>query len=137
MYTTDLKENAEISSVYNSAKDDSTRASNFSLSKTSMFLNKNGELNIIAKFTMIAGAGYNYKPVNIENIKRNSKPLFEGAIVAENSTTPVINSDLNKTSETSNETINSIMNTVENDNTNTSNLVVPGNTTNTTNTINP
>ena len=136
LYYKGIKDNTEIASIYNSAKDDSTKASNFSLSKTSLFLNKNGELNIIAKFITIAGAGYNYKPVNIENIKKNNKPLFEKVGFTDDTQIPVNENDSNTTSDNLNKALNSTSNTLENENitTNTTNTLI---TENTTNIVNP
>lgn len=134
LYYKGIQDNAEISAIFDNSKEDSIKASNFSLSKTSMFLNKNGELNIIAKFTTIAGAGYNYKSVNIENIKKNSKPLFEGPGFNDNSESQVDTDSSNTTSETTSNILNSSLNTVQNENTDVTNSVI---TPNATNTINP
>ena len=78
-YLYDIKDMSLVGEVFEESKLESIKESNFSVSKTDMYLNKYGELTIVAKVTTIAGAGINNVIVDVENYKRNSKPVFESA----------------------------------------------------------
>ena len=75
LYTEDAKEAA--GNLYKNALINSTDEYNFSPYRTKIYLNSYGELTIVAEIETIAGAGTNSIIVNIENLKRNSKEVFE------------------------------------------------------------
>lgn len=123
-------ENGPVASEYNSAMSESIKESNFSSYKTNVFLNKNGELMIVAKVTTIAGAGSNYICVNVENLKKNSKPLFESKKLQNSSEMSGSSTEINTN------TTNTIVDTNIVNTTNTAENTNITNTTNTTNTTN-
>ncbi len=129
-------ENGPVASEYNRAMTESTRESNFSTSKTPAFLNKNGELMIVAKVTTIAGAGSNYICVNVENLKKNSKSLFESKNLPNSSAMSGNSTEVNTNTMNTTNTIGDT-NTVNMTNAiNVTNATDTTNVTNTTNTTN-
>ena len=117
LYYKGIEDEANVGSEYKKAKSESIKESNFDVSKTKMFLNKNGEVTIISKLTTIAGAGIAYAPVNIENLKRNSKPLFEVKDIGIDSANKTDSKSNKKENETTNETTNTSADTTNSTNT--------------------
>jgi len=92
LYSKEIAESA--GSVYTQAKSESIDEDNFKLSKTSMFLDDSGKVNIVAEITTIAGAGYNNFIINIENLKKNNKSIFKDDVssnTTNNASKPVTN----------------------------------------------
>ncbi len=100
LYSKEIAESA--GSVYTQAKSESIDEDNFKLSKTNMFLDANGNVNIIAEITTIAGAGYNNFIINIENLKKNNKSIFKGEVSSNKSSSNTTSTNITNTTNTTN-----------------------------------
>lgn len=87
---------------YSSARSKTIDKSNFSIKKMDMFLNANGKISIIANINTLAGAGYTYKIVVVDE---EFYPVKEDSSTVNNKTTT--NSTSNTVKNTTNTNSNS------------------------------
>jgi len=102
LYSKEIAESA--GSVYTQAKSESIDEDNFELSKTNMFLDANGNVNIVAEITTIAGAGYNNFIINIENLKKNNKSIFKDEVSSNKSNSNTTSANTTNETNTANTT---------------------------------
>lgn len=102
---------------YSSARSKTTNLSNFSVTRTPVYLNERGELVIIADITTLAGAGFDEKAINIENFKRNTVST-SNTTSTENTVSNEINTEAKENEQNTNTTNIVLENTTTTENNN-------------------